>query len=127
MDWWLRSEPLRPLWAHFVKSVGGGNETQPRILQASKENERFGELGGISYWGIGETSGVARKNAGVGREIRARLLFADGMAGAVTGDHHGILTRITNSRRVSDNPLTAPGYTFEVDLHLAATLSKSRV
>ncbi|HEX7193531.1 MAG TPA: hypothetical protein VF207_01075 [Chthoniobacterales bacterium] len=35
---------------HFVESVGGGNETEPRILQASKKNERFGELGGISYW-----------------------------------------------------------------------------
>ena len=46
---------------------------------------------------------------------------------AVTGDHHGILARITNIRRVSENPLTAPGYTFEVDLHLAAMLSMSHV
>jgi hypothetical protein len=38
-----------------------------------------------------------------------------------------ILTRITNSRRVLENPLTAPGYTFEVNLYLAATLSMSRV
>jgi hypothetical protein len=53
-------------------------------LQASKENERFGELGGVSYSGIGRTSGVPRKNAGVGREIRAHLFFADGMAGPPT-------------------------------------------
>ena len=85
MDWWLRSEPIRPLWAHFVKSVGGGNETERRILQASKENERFGELGGISCWGIGGTSGVARKNAGVGRETRARLRTREGGADAGGG------------------------------------------
>jgi hypothetical protein len=34
---------------------------------------------------------------------------------------------ITNSRRVLENPLSGLGCTFEVDLHLAATLSMLRV
>ena len=46
---------------------------------------------------------------------------------AVNRYHYGILARITNSPRVSKTPLRAPGYTFEVDVHLAATLSMSRV
>ena len=33
-------------------------------------------------------------------------------------------THITDSRRVSENQLTVPESTFEVDLHLAATLSR---
>jgi len=43
----------------------------------------------------------------------------------VTGDHHGILSRVTNSRRVLKNPLTAPGGTVEVDRHRAANPSMS--
>jgi len=43
----------------------------------------------------------------------------------VKGDHHGILSRITNTRRVLKNPLTAPGGTVEVDRHRATNPSMS--
>jgi hypothetical protein len=45
---------------------------------------------------------------------------------AVTGNHHGILTPVTNTRRVLKNPLTAPGDTVEVDRRRATKPSMSR-